>query len=120
MTDGRGWRKAGMTGGREWPCSPDPGLAHLGGRSVFMDSQFVIPVDAVPAEGGIPRMPWLCEACHSRESGNLETFATGRLGVGRAALDSWSPMGVGDELRGMMEAQWIPAFAGMTGGRGWW
>ncbi len=52
------------------------------------------------AEGGIPRMPWLCEACHSRESGDLETFATGRVGIGRAALGSWSPVGVGDELRG--------------------
>ena len=33
------------------------------------------------AEGGIPRMPWLCEACHSRESGDLETFAMGRLAL---------------------------------------
>ena len=65
-------------------------------------------------------MPWLCEARHSRESGNLEAFATGRLGIGRAALDSWSPVGVGDELRGMMEAQWIPVFTGMTGGGEWW
>ena len=46
------------------------------------------------------RMAWLCEACHSRESGNLETFATGTAGIGRVALDSWSPIGVGDELRG--------------------
>ena len=45
-------------------------------------------------------MPWLCEACHSRGSENLETFAMGRLGIGRAALGSWSPIGVGDELRG--------------------
>ncbi len=42
------------------------------------------------------RMLWLCEACHSRESGNLETFATGRVGIGRAALGSWSPVGVGE------------------------
>ncbi len=154
------------------------------------------------------RMPWLCEACHSRESGNLEAFAMGRLalegwpwvsgprsgsgnwndvgavdsrfhgndrwaamavggndgragmgvggsdrwagmsvggndgcrdsqnpsfprkresrdlcdrkaGIGRAALGSWSPVGVGDGLRGMMEAQWIPVFTGMTGGGEW-
>ena len=45
-------------------------------------------------------MPWLCEARHSRGSGNLEAFATGRVGIGRMALDSWSPLGVGDELRG--------------------
>ena len=30
------------------------------------------------------RMPWLCEARHSRESGNLEAFARGRL-----ALEGW-------------------------------
>ena len=45
-------------------------------------------------------MPWLCEARHSRFRGNLETFATGGVGIGRAALGSWSPIGVGDELRG--------------------
>ena len=83
-----------------------------------MDSQFVIPVDAVPAEGGIPRMPWLCEACHSRESGDLETFAMGRLALdGRPwVLGPRSGTGSG----GMMEAQWIPVFTGMTGGREWW
>ena len=42
------------------------------------------------------RMPWLPKTRHSRESGNLETFATGRVGIGRAALGSWSPIGVGE------------------------
>ncbi len=93
-------------------------------------------------------MPWLCEACHSRESGDLETFATGRVGIGRAALDSWSPVGVGDGLRGndggavdsrfhgndrwggMVEGGdggwagmvdgWEWWKAGMTDGWGWW
>ena len=45
-------------------------------------------------------MSWLCETRHSRGSGNLGTFAMGRLGIGRAALGSWCPMGVGDKLRG--------------------
>ena len=34
----------------------------------------------------------------------------------------WVPgprWGSGTSSGGMMEAQWIPAFAGMTGGRGW-
>ena len=70
-------------------------------------------------EGRERRMPWLCEACHSRESGNLETFAMGRL-----ALDGrpWIPgarSGSGTSSGGMMEAQWIPVFTGMTGGRRW-
>ena len=45
-------------------------------------------------------MAWLCEARHSRESGNPGTFAIGKAGIGRGALGSWCPMGVWDELRG--------------------
>ena len=89
------------------------------------------------AEGGIltDAVP-LRQACHSRESGNLETFAMGRLGIGRAALGSWCPMGVGDKLRGNDVGavdsrfhgndRWVgmvvggnDGWAGMVGGDGW-
>ena len=74
-------------------------------------------------------MPWLCERGHSRESHDSQNpsfprkresrdLCDGKAGIGRAALGSWSPVGVGDGLRGMMEAQWIPVFTGMTGGWG--
>ena len=72
------------------------------------------------AEGGIPRMPWLCEARHSRGSGNLVTFATGRLALGGRPWVLGPRLGSGTGSGGMMEAQWIPVFTGMTGGREWW
>ena len=73
-------------------------------------------------------MPWLCESWHSRErrrsretrhsreSGNLGTFATGRLALDGQPWTATSRSGSGTSSGGMMEAQWIPAFAGMTGG----
>ena len=50
------------------------------------------------------RMPWLCEARHSRESGNLGTFATGRLALdgrpwvpgARWGSGSWNDVGAVD------------------------
>ena len=45
-------------------------------------------------------MPWLCEACHSRESGNLGTFATGRLALDGRPWVPGAPVGVWDGLGG--------------------
>ena len=63
-----------------------------------------------PREASFPLNPSFPRKRESRD------LCDRKAGLGRMALDSWSPIGVGDELRGMMEAQWIPAFAGMTGG----
>ena len=52
---------------------------------------------------------------HSRESGNPETFATGRLALDGPPWIATSRSGSATSFAGMMEAQWIPAFAGMTG-----
>ena len=66
-------------------------------------------------------MPWLCESWHSRESHDSQNpsfpreasfplnpsfprkresrdLCDRKAGIGRMALDSWSPIGVGDEL----------------------
>ena len=64
-------------------------------------------------------MPWLCEARHSRFRGNLETFCDGRGGHWPGGPGFLGPRsGSGTSSGGMMEAQWIPVFTGMTGGGG--
>ena len=61
------------------------GMAWMGG-----DDRRAVKTDAVALRKvAFSRMPWLPKTRHSRESGNLEPFATGRVGIGRAALDSW-------------------------------
>ena len=72
------------------------------------------------AKGGIPTDAVALRSLSFPRKRESRDLCNGKAGIGRAVLDSWSPIGVGDELRGMMEAQWIPAFAGMTGGREWW
>ena len=80
-------RLVGMTDGPEW-------------RTAWLCGRWHSHGCRGSPKGGIPARAMIPKTRHSRGSGNLETFATGRVGIGRAALGSWSPIGVGDELRG--------------------
>ena len=83
-----------------------------------MASQFVIAARGViPTEGDIPAdavAPRNPSFPRKRESRDL---CDRKAGIGRAALDSWSPIGVGDELRGNDGGAVDSRFRGMTGGR---
>ena len=103
-----------------------------------MASQFVIPVGTVPTEGGIPAdavalrnpsfpreasFPLNPSFPRKRESRDL---CDRKAGIGRLALGSRSPIGVGDKLRGndggavdsrfRGNDRWV----GMTDGWEWW
>ena len=103
MTEGGndGW--AGMAAWRErrtggnGPALPAHGYRMWASPSVFVANQFVIP-----AKAGIQR-PLRQEGWHWTDSPGFPLPDGGR---GRAS---------GERCK----AQWIPAFAGMTGGRGW-
>ena len=83
MTGGWGWWKAGMTDGPEWRN----GVALTEGWQWWR----AVKTDAVALRS--PSFP------RKRESRDL---CDRKAGIGRAALGSWCPIGVWDELRGMM------------------
>ncbi len=95
MADWRERRKVGMTGGGNGPALPAHGYRMWASPSVFVANQFVIPVKT-----GIQR-PLRQEGWHWTDSPGFPLPDGGR---GRAS---------GERCK----AQWMPAFAGMTGGR---
>ena len=83
MVEGGDDGRAGMTGGWEWRMGRNGGWRGSAEGGIL--------TDAVALRS--PSFP------RKRESRGL---CDGKAGIGRAALGSWSPVGVGDELRGMM------------------
>ena len=106
-------RKVGMTGGGNGPALPAHGYRMWASPSVFVANQLVISATLVAPAA--PR--------HSRENGNPEAYATGRL-----ALDGqpWIPAprwGSGTSFGGTMQGAVDSRFRGndrWVGMTDWW